>query len=265
MVRDLAETVDPHGRSRRRWRRCGTGRRRWPRSGCSTSCSRLPERPVNPSAPLRLQAAGPGSDGARSATGSLRGARRRVRAALAAGRARRPHGGDRGGAERRRQMLEIFSGAGMEEMGINLQDMFGNILPKRKRKRKLTVAEARKLLAQEEAQKLIDMDEVTARGHPAGGAVGIIFIDEIDKIAGREGGRRARRLAGRGAARHPADRRGLDGDDQVRPGPDRPHAVHRGRGVPRRQAQRPHPRASGRFPDPRRARKPDPARISSGS
>jgi len=85
------------------------------------------------------------------------------------------------------QMLEIFSGAGVEEMGINVQDLFGNLLPKRKRRRKLQVREARKLLEQEEAQKLIDMDEVTAEAVRRAEQSGIIFVDEIDKIAGREG------------------------------------------------------------------------------
>ncbi len=86
------------------------------------------------------------------------------------------------------QMLEVFSGAGVEEMGVNLQDLFGNLIPKRKKKRKVTVAEARKILAQEEAQKLIDMDEATAVAIEKAEQDGIIFLDELDKIAGREGG-----------------------------------------------------------------------------
>lgn len=86
------------------------------------------------------------------------------------------------------QMLEVFSGAGVEEMGVNLQDLFGNLIPKRKKKRKVTVAEARKILAQEEAQKLIDMDEATADAIFRAEQDGIVFLDELDKIAGREGG-----------------------------------------------------------------------------
>src|SRR5690606_6567095 len=117
---------------------------------------------------------------------ALEETRRRVRAALAAGELE-----DRiveiQVEESAPQMLEIFSGAGVEEMGINVQDLFGNLLPKRKRKRKLPVREARKLLEQEEAQKLIDMDEVTAEAIQRAEQSGIIFIDEIDKIAGREG------------------------------------------------------------------------------
>lgn len=83
-------------------------------------------------------------------------------------------------------MLEIFTATGMEEMGVNLQDMLGGILPRKKRRRRVTVSEARKILTQQEAQKLIDMDEVTAQAIKRAEEDGIIFLDEIDKIAGRE-------------------------------------------------------------------------------
>lgn len=85
-------------------------------------------------------------------------------------------------------MLEVFSGAGMEEMGINLQDMFGGMLPRRTKKRKVTIGEARRLLQQEEAQKLIDMDDVQAEAIFRVENDGIIFLDEIDKVVAREGG-----------------------------------------------------------------------------
>lgn len=85
-------------------------------------------------------------------------------------------------------MMEIFTGSGMEEMGINLQDMLGGLFPKKKKRRKVTVAEARKILTQQEAQKLIDMDEVTATAVERAEEHGIIFLDEIDKIAGRDSG-----------------------------------------------------------------------------
>lgn len=80
-------------------------------------------------------------------------------------------------------MMEVFSGQGMEQMGINLNDMLGGLFPKRQRKRRLKVAEARRVLTQEEAQKLIDMDEVTAIALERAEQSGIVFIDEIDKIA----------------------------------------------------------------------------------
>jgi len=88
--------------------------------------------------------------------------------------------------ERKPQMMDIFSGQGMEEMGINLQDMLGNIVPPKKKKRKVSVAEARKILEQEEAQRLIDMDAVTGDALKRAEQLGIVFLDEIDKIAGKD-------------------------------------------------------------------------------
>ena len=85
-------------------------------------------------------------------------------------------------------MVEVFSAQGMEEMGINLRDMLSNVLPPRTKQRRLSVAEARKLLIQEEAQKLVDMDEVTPQAIRRVENSGIVFLDELDKIAGREGG-----------------------------------------------------------------------------
>lgn len=82
----------------------------------------------------------------------------------------------------------VVGGLGLEELGMNLQDMLGSFLPKRKRKRLVTVAEARRILIQQEADKLIDMDEVTAIAVQRVEQDGIIFLDEIDKIAGREKG-----------------------------------------------------------------------------
>lgn len=83
------------------------------------------------------------------------------------------------------RMFELFTGAGVEEMGINLQDMLGGLLPKKQKHRKVTIANARKIFTQEEAQKLIDMDEVTNAAVRHAENSGIIFLDEIDKIAGR--------------------------------------------------------------------------------
>jgi ATP-dependent HslUV protease ATP-binding subunit HslU len=82
-------------------------------------------------------------------------------------------------------MMGAFSGTGIEEMGINIQDMLGSFLPKKQKKRNVTVANARKIFIQEEAQKLVDMDEVTAVALDLAENSGIIFLDEIDKIVGR--------------------------------------------------------------------------------
>jgi len=89
--------------------------------------------------------------------------------------------------EKNTSFMEIISGSGVEEMGINLQDMFGQMLPKNKKKRKVTVEEARKMLTFEEAQRLIDMDEVYREAIRKTEEDGIIFLDEIDKITSREG------------------------------------------------------------------------------
>lgn len=86
------------------------------------------------------------------------------------------------------QMLEMFSISGVEEIGINFQDVFGNIFPAQKKKRKVTIAEAINILKQEEAQKLIDMDEVSREAIEKVENDGIVFLDEFDKIAGRETG-----------------------------------------------------------------------------
>jgi ATP-dependent HslUV protease ATP-binding subunit HslU len=86
-------------------------------------------------------------------------------------------------------MLEVLPGQGMEEIGINLKDMLSNLMPGRTRRRRVKVAEARRLLAQEEAQKLVDVDEAIGQAIRRVEESGIVFLDELDKVAGREGGR----------------------------------------------------------------------------
>ena len=82
-------------------------------------------------------------------------------------------------------MVGMIAGAGLEEIGSNIQDMLGNLLPKKQKKKKITVKNARKIFMQEEAQKMIDMDNVINEGLDLAQNNGIVFIDEIDKIAGR--------------------------------------------------------------------------------
>jgi ATP-dependent HslUV protease ATP-binding subunit HslU len=91
-------------------------------------------------------------------------------------------------ADRSMPMVEIFSNIGMEEMGINFRDMLGGLLPKGTKRRKAKVAEAMKILTQEEAQSLIDMEKVVRAAIEKVEQSGIIFLDEIDKIAGRSSG-----------------------------------------------------------------------------
>ncbi|MDY0313096.1 MAG: ATP-dependent protease ATPase subunit HslU [Desulfobacterales bacterium] len=85
-------------------------------------------------------------------------------------------------------MVEIFSNAGMEELGFNFKDMLGNLMPKQTRRRRVTVAEAMDLLTQEAAQDMVDMDQVKTEAREKVEQSGIVFLDEIDKIVGRDGG-----------------------------------------------------------------------------
>ena len=84
--------------------------------------------------------------------------------------------------------VEIFSAAGMEEMDIQFKDMFGNLFPKQTKQQRVTVVDALQLLADQEADKLVDMDKVTRDGIERVEQSGIVFLDELDKVSGREGG-----------------------------------------------------------------------------
>jgi ATP-dependent HslUV protease ATP-binding subunit HslU len=87
--------------------------------------------------------------------------------------------------EQQSSMFDMLQGSGMEQMGMNMQDALGQFMPKKKKKRRLPVSEARPLLVQQEAQKLIDMDEVSQEAVQLVEQSGIIFIDEIDKVAAK--------------------------------------------------------------------------------
>jgi len=85
-------------------------------------------------------------------------------------------------------IVEVFSPAGMEEMDINLKDMFSNIFPGKTKRRRVKVPDALQILVQEELSKLIDADKVTRMARDRVEQTGIVFIDELDKIAGSRGG-----------------------------------------------------------------------------
>jgi len=84
-------------------------------------------------------------------------------------------------------MMQIFGPIGLEEMGVSIQDLFGNIMPKKMKKRRMSIGEARNILTQEETQKLIDMEAVIREAIHRVENSGIIFLDEIDKIASSDG------------------------------------------------------------------------------
>jgi len=84
-------------------------------------------------------------------------------------------------------MVEIFSSAGMEDMGLNVKDMLGNLFPQKKKKRRVKIPEALEILAEEEAQRLVDMEKVTKTAIERVEQSGIVFLDEIDKIVGGDG------------------------------------------------------------------------------
>jgi ATP-dependent HslUV protease ATP-binding subunit HslU len=83
-------------------------------------------------------------------------------------------------------MVEIFSSAGLEEMEFNIKEVFGNIFPAKKKKRRIKIPEATEIIFQQESQKLIDMDKVIESAIRMTEQNGIIFLDELDKVAGSE-------------------------------------------------------------------------------
>lgn len=89
-------------------------------------------------------------------------------------------------ADKSSPMVEIFSNSGIEEMGINVKDMLGNLMPKNTKRRKIKIKDAIKLVAQEEASLLLDMEQIKTDAVAMVEQSGIIFIDEIDKIVGKE-------------------------------------------------------------------------------
>ena len=150
--------------------------------------------------------------------------------------------------------FEIIAGSSVEEVDINVKDMLPGLFQGRTRKRKLAVPDALQALAQEEEQKLVDMDTVARAAVERVQQSGIIFIDEIDKVAGREGAH------GPDVSREGVQRdilpivEGTTVNTKYGMVEDRPHPLHRCRRLPRLEALGPHPGAAGPLSDPRRAR-----------
>lgn len=90
--------------------------------------------------------------------------------------------------DRSTAVIDFVGGQGMEEMGVNFKDMFGNLFPTKTVQRKMKVSEARNSLMRDEQENLVDMEQITRIAIEKVESAGIIFLDEIDKIAGREAG-----------------------------------------------------------------------------
>jgi len=145
-------------------------------------------------------------------------------------------------------MIEIFSTSGVEDMGMNIKEMFGNIFPQKKKKRNVRVADAVTMLADEEAQRLVDMDKVTRTALEKVEQSGIVFLDEIDKIVGGDPSH------GPDVSREGVQRdllpivEGVNGEYQIRHGQDGPHPLHSRRGIQHVQTVRSDPRTAGAIP-----------------
>ena len=140
--------------------------------------------------------------------------------------------------------VDISAPPGMEEMTNQLQSLFANMGKGKRKSRKLKVKEALKLVRDEEAGRLVNDEELKAKALEAVEQHGIVFIDEIDKVAKRGNVRRRRRVPRRRAARLAAADRRLHRQHQTGHGQDRPHPVHRLRRVPPEQAERSGARAA---------------------
>jgi ATP-dependent HslUV protease ATP-binding subunit HslU len=90
--------------------------------------------------------------------------------------------------DRSNTMIDFVGGQGMEEMGVNLRDMFGNLFPSKTVRRKIKISDAKTFLLRDELENLVDMEQITRTAIEKTQSSGIIFLDEIDKIAGRESG-----------------------------------------------------------------------------
>ena len=145
--------------------------------------------------------------------------------------------------------MEIMAPPGMEELTSQIQGMFQQMGSGHRELKKMSVAEAMKQLTDEEAARLLNDDDIKSKALAAAEQNGIVFLDEMDKVASRAlGDARRRRVAARRAARPAADRRRHDGGDQIRDGQDRSHPVHRIGRLSPVETVGSHSGAPGRFP-----------------
>ena len=236
------------------------GPRGWPRSACSTCCCRRPSTGGRARSPTGRR----GPTRRRQPRGRRRRRHPRKAAQPAQGAASSTTARSRSRSPRTRARSCRSSAApGSRRWAWAASRTCSATWASSTKRRKLKIPQALEVLTEQEAERLIDLDHVTRESVSRAENAGIVFLDEIDKIAvgGGRPPRRAGRVARGRAARPAAHRRGLHGHHQVRPGADRPRPVHRRRRVPHRQAVRSHPRAAGPVPHPGRARSADRGRL----
>jgi ATP-dependent HslUV protease ATP-binding subunit HslU len=129
-------------------------------------------------------------------------------------------------------MLQVFGAGNMEDMDNQLQNLLGDIMPKKQGKRKVKVSEAKKIVVEVEAEKLIDNDKIQSEAVRRAENMGIIFLDEIDKIAGERKSSRSRCFQRRCPKRFASDRRRFNGIYENRPTKDGSYIIYCGRRVP---------------------------------
>ncbi|MFV0389880.1 MAG: ATP-dependent protease ATPase subunit HslU [Pyrinomonadaceae bacterium] len=103
--------------------------------------------------------------------------------------------------DRSGRMIDFVGGQGMDEMGVNFGDMFGNLFPSKTVRRKIKISEARRLMLRDEQEQLVDMEQITREAIHRVESSGIIFLDELDKIAGAEAGGRGPDVSREGVQR----------------------------------------------------------------
>lgn len=156
----------------------------------------------------------------------------------------------------RPQTSVMFANMGLDQMDPSMSDMFEKLIPEQNKRKRVKVSDAKRILIEQETEKLLDEDKIVSEAIERTQQSGIVFLDEIDKIATPEGAAGGQEFAGRlatgCAARSLADRRRLGRQHASRHHPHGPHPFHRGGRVSLRQGQRLDARVTGSLPDSRR-------------